>query len=420
MPSGVTKMTKILPGRRRFLRSEEGAALIYAALILPVLIGFGALAIDFGYVKMKQSAMQIAADAAAYSGAAAIAAGFNYPSYNRPILEAYSSAAYSGFTSGVTPTINSTAVTTNGFSCAAYQCVTVKIQETRNLLLLNAFRRMLPANLASVTYGASATARVEYVNDFCMLVLGQTKTHSALNLGGSASITGSGCGVAVNSTASDAITTNGSAASINAVVSNSGGYTYTGNPPKMTINYGWPVPDPYLNNTALQNALNNFPTSKASNFVCNSGNSSPAGGHYDTLSGSCTLSAGTYYFDNMSLSGNNTIAGTGVTIILGSNATATMGGSSKLNITAPGDSASVGIPGVALASKSTNQLTYKGTSTFSGAIYWPNGAVSLGGTSAACMQLIADSVDMQGTPTLDDSCIPSTNRSLRAVIQLIN
>ena len=54
---------------RRFLTDETGQMLLLFALLLPVLFGFTAIAIDIGILRYQKEQLQTAADAAAISGA---------------------------------------------------------------------------------------------------------------------------------------------------------------------------------------------------------------------------------------------------------------------------------------------------------------------------------------------------------------
>src|SRR5579859_2033742 len=56
----------------KFIRNEYGQTLVFTALLMCVLMGFMALAIDVGVILRQQRRLQIAADAAA------IAAGWSY------------------------------------------------------------------------------------------------------------------------------------------------------------------------------------------------------------------------------------------------------------------------------------------------------------------------------------------------------
>ena len=78
----------------RLMREQGGAAAATFAIMLPVLIGFGALAIDVGVWSINSRQAQGAADQAAYSAAIASAAGTNAATEARAI------AASMGFVDG--------------------------------------------------------------------------------------------------------------------------------------------------------------------------------------------------------------------------------------------------------------------------------------------------------------------------------
>lgn len=61
--------------RRRLLGVARGQVLAIAALVLPAVLGMGALAVDVGYVYVAQGALQNAADAGAMAGAGELASG---------------------------------------------------------------------------------------------------------------------------------------------------------------------------------------------------------------------------------------------------------------------------------------------------------------------------------------------------------
>lgn len=61
----MKKFIGIILGRSR---REEGQAMVLAALMMVVLLGFAAFAVDFGYVSVQKTDLQNAADAAALAG----------------------------------------------------------------------------------------------------------------------------------------------------------------------------------------------------------------------------------------------------------------------------------------------------------------------------------------------------------------
>jgi Flp pilus assembly protein TadG len=54
---------------KKLYENESGQSIVFVALMLTVLLGFGALAVDIGYMTFQRSSMQNAADAAALAGA---------------------------------------------------------------------------------------------------------------------------------------------------------------------------------------------------------------------------------------------------------------------------------------------------------------------------------------------------------------
>lgn len=279
--------------RTNLCRDENGFVLVLTAIALPMLVGLGALALDFGFALARTRQLQAAADAAAFNGASAIAAGFDPSTYSRCSDEVKSSAATSGFRDGVngitvTPSCPESATTINGFSCGANKCVTAKIKEQRAFSLLGIYNRLqalgnLTGNLA---YEVSATALITNVNQYCMLATANSKKSAtppyslpaAVSLQGNVTINSPNCGIADNSSASNAFQTTGSSFTLNAPVSDVGGWSYNGNPPQFSITYGTPVIDPYVSDTALQNALNSIPAGDTTLSGCPT-----AGVHYRSV-----------------------------------------------------------------------------------------------------------------------------------------
>ena len=81
-------------------RNERGSILVLAAIVVPVLLGFAALALDAGYYYDYKQRMGAAADAAALAGAFEIK---RLPGITQASLETYArdDAARNGFTHGV-------------------------------------------------------------------------------------------------------------------------------------------------------------------------------------------------------------------------------------------------------------------------------------------------------------------------------
>jgi hypothetical protein len=397
---------------RKFYESRDGAVAIQLGLMAVALIGFAALAVDVGSALALQRGMQSAADSAAISGAAAVAAGYSPAQYPAVYSnEVYASAATSGFVNGQ----NNVVVTPSTYQDASgntYVKVVITKAQTVSLVgLVQSFYGSSGSDVFNI--GVSAVARVAKTNHYCFLAISQTAP-AAVYVGGSASLSSTnGCGIADNSDASNALQTKGSAASIQMPVSVVGGWQYTGNPPVPPLTWAWPVSDPYVANGENAN-LNHYPTGSCTN---SKGPYTP-GVHYCTLTGSQNLSAGTYYFDNLSLTGGATVTGSNVTLVFGPNATFQVTGNSALDITAP---TSGPFASMAIASLSPNSLTILGTSNMTGAIYLPNGNVTFGGNSgSSCLQIIANTITFNGNTTVNDNCSQFQNSQIKgSTVQLI-
>jgi Flp pilus assembly protein TadG len=69
---------------KRAARSESGAILVFTALLLLVLVGFAALAVDLGNAWSTNRQSQNASDIGATSGLFAIPRTFSSPTYRAP------------------------------------------------------------------------------------------------------------------------------------------------------------------------------------------------------------------------------------------------------------------------------------------------------------------------------------------------
>lgn len=59
--------------------SEKGVTAVYVALLIPIFLGFAALAIDVGFIMVTRNELKNAADAAALAGTIALIAGTPTP-----------------------------------------------------------------------------------------------------------------------------------------------------------------------------------------------------------------------------------------------------------------------------------------------------------------------------------------------------
>jgi hypothetical protein len=151
---------------------ESGQILIMTSLLLPVLVGFMALALDAGYAFDYRKRAQSAADSAALAGAYAVE--FE-PAITLTTLRTIvrADAARNGFThgtNGITVEVARSPGTSGGFQfdyTADTTAVGVVILQPKNLFFIQA----LSSSFASLTIGARAVANKGFTSDLNIVVL---------------------------------------------------------------------------------------------------------------------------------------------------------------------------------------------------------------------------------------------------------
>jgi hypothetical protein len=413
MVAQSSQMTMIAVSRSllHLRRDQRGIAAVTLAVTLPLLLAFGALAINSGLWFTIKRQNQSAADAAAISAAYEIIAN---PAFSCPgstpanVLAAASEAAsQNGWTNtGTAPAVDpcySDALVPSG--------VAVTLQQDQSSLFAY-------APLATATIATKAVAVVKTLADTCILALDST-AQNALSLSNNASLPNANCAVASNSTAANALSLSNNA-TIYGPVSVVGGWSLSNG----AHLYGSPdlqgaaaIPDPYSSLTlpALPNCL-------ASGGTVNVGNNQvpvPLK-HYCSWNigngNTLTLTAGTYYVDTINAGNNLTINGTGVTIVISSNNQISIGNNATYTITAPSPGSGEPFPGVALmdlgaSSGSSGTITQtfnnNGSTNIKGAVYFRNQIVEFSNNvsvSGGCTQIIARIINLSNNVVIDDNC----------------
>ena len=255
----------------------------------------------------------------------------------------------------------------------------------------------------------------------CTLSLDPTAS-GATTVKGSAQVTLNGCNMYDDSNSpTAALSVNGSATVSAQAVDVVGGISGTSN---ITVSQAQDIatdqaywPDPYANTQ--------FPSPPSgcdhNNFSVKSTKTLDPGVYCGGMSlnaGSVvTLNPGTYYLDRGSLqvNGGASLTGTGVTLVFTSStgqnyATATINGGATVNLTAPTSPpyAGIAIFGDRNMPTGTGFKFDGGASmTIGGAIYIPKGAIDFAGganTSSGCTQLIGDTLNFTGNSNLAINC----------------
>jgi Flp pilus assembly protein TadG len=410
---------KLRRATARFLNDQSGAVLaLVAIVIIPVLIGGAALSIDLGFAFSRQRQMQVAADAAAYSGAASLVQNAVGKTLGTTYYatEAINTAAAAGFTDGVNnihvfPSYDAAAGT-----------VTVAISEQRNWALAGVF---LPS--AAFTSSVQAVAHVANPNDFCIVALCSSGSTGVTFKGSATLNSNNNCGITSDCKTSCSVDSRGGAnLNIAVPVYTPGGYCESGTANVNVTQNAYSVPDPFASFKSTMPT--NWPLA-VTQTLPNSSNSYPKTvdpGVYKDFNpnGNVTLNPGTYYVNgDFTLNAGVTIAGDNVTIIVynsGNKSSITVNGGSIWNL----DANTLPANGVALAGYGTNTVKFNGsaTSTGRGAFYFPQAEIDFTGNSSTatmCLQIVANAVQLSGNSNLNDGCASSGNQVVNYKIRLI-
>jgi Flp pilus assembly protein TadG len=432
-------------------KNQAGQVLLSAALMLVVLLGFAGLGIDMGVMRYQKRLQQSAADSAAI----AAATNLGYSGYQ---TGGQNAAASNGFTDN-----------TGGGACAApptalaVGSVTVTLcngpligPHAGNANYVEAyvtagqptfFMKVLGVNSETITARAVATnfsGGTNGTTSGCLYTLGSPSASiEGISLGGSAFLKAPSCGIVDNGN----FNTTGNKIDVSAATfgvaggrnsSGKAGGTITCSAGVSTCpSFGTPAaPDPMSSLTppcayTCSLAGNTVNITGGSSTSCGTG-CTFAGGVYTISPGTYTnisihgvssdhvvFSPGTYIFDGtstnfsnpdgLSIPGNATISGTGVTFFFTNNATVQITGTPTLNLYAPTSGTYQGIlmwqdkndPNVGPSPQGPT-LSGNSGSQFNGILYFPSDQLTFAGNNASIGVgvVVSDSLALQGNPTV--------------------
>lgn len=376
------------------LRASTAPIVAFAAIPL---IGSVGAAVDYGMALSLRTAMQSALDSTALTlakqGTADQAQQIFGSLFQRSQLQSVSISASTN-SSGSTTTIRvagSGAVKTSFLSVIGFSFINISAQST--------------AAVTNDSFG-------------CVLAL-DTTASGAVSLNGSTTVALNNCSLYSNSKDATALTVGGSATLSALSVGVVGGTSLSGNNVVTTegIRTGiGAVADPYadINAPAFSGCTQNNYTAKTTVTIdpgvyCN--------GITVNAGANLTLNPGIYFIDRGSLSvnGGASVSGNGVTLVFtsstGSNwPTVSINGNATVNLTASniGPLAGIVIFGDRNIPTGTD-FKFNGGSTqyFGGAIYVPTGAINYSGgvgNATSCTQIIGDTVNFTGNSNVAVNC----------------
>lgn len=391
----------------RFARDKSGSYLIIGALMMPVLIGFVGLGTDYGLWVYAHQSAQSAADSAAVSAATA-------GNGTDLTVQAGAVTASYGFLNGVngaTVTVNQPP--TSGTHTSVSNAVEVIVTQQKAPLFSAVFLSK------PVTISARSVA-IPNIGTGCVIAL-DSAASGAVTVQGSSQINLQNCNLYDNSNNASALTIGGSAAVTALSVGVVGGISGTNS---ITASGGIktglsPTPDPY----AAVPLPPVPPCTQSNKLQINSSTTlSPCVFENDiSVQGGATvtLNPGVYYMDgNLSVAGNATLQGTGVTIVFSSSTnnkwgTATIGSNAIVNLTAPTAGPTAGIVFFGdrnMPVGTAFKMDGGTTQNLGGAIYLPKAALDYAGGSGAsngCTQIVADTLNWSGSSSLafNNNCL---------------
>jgi len=402
-------------------RSESGQSVILVVMMMTGILGFGALAVDIGYFQSLRRKMQTAADAAALAAARELSSGnsTNCNSGSNCYTAATNDATTNGFTAGTsggTTTTVTIGAPQSGPFAGSSNTIQVTISQSTPSFLLAAIGNR------TVTISASAIASPGG-QPACIYALDPSAS-GAIQAVGNIDIT-SACGMLDDSSSSSAVSATGNI-TIDTPIGVVGNYSFTGNisvsPTPVT---GIAVQSDPLSGLVAPTVgscdYTNYSQTGNLNLTINHG--VYCGGITLVGNVNLTLNPGTYIINGggISVTGNSTMTGTGVTIYLtGTSATykgITITGNNATTLSAPTTGTYAGIlffqdrtiTGTT-ASNNPNNLTGNSSSVFTGALYFPTTLLNYTGNSSSTYTiLVAKDIHFTGNTGVGNnySSLPS-------------
>lgn len=405
----------------RFRRDDGGAVIVIAVLALPLFVGTLGLGAEAGYWFMSQRQLQHAADIAAHAGAIQLQAGGTLTQMRTSALDVASASGYKTETDA-SFTLNSPP--TSGAKVGDKMSVEVVMSRSHTPMFSALFRSQ------PVVAGARAVASVQWSGaQACVLALNATAS-GAVTVSGSTSVTLTNCDVASNSNAADGFLMSSSSAPVRAkCVYSVGGAVTNAN---LTLDCGAPVTnskptrDPYASvaEPTVSGTCQNISTSSNGTTTLTPTVIGPDGVPRMylcalTVKGNLVLNSGLYIIDGLKPLGGSTSSttdvtissapGAGVTLYFTSGATVSLTARTTLDLKAPTTGPYSGLVffGTRSGPLVTQQITGSASTRIQGSIYLPRASIEFVGSSSStggCTQLIGDTVIFKGNSQLSASC----------------
>lgn len=447
--------------RPGLIRSRRASVAIYIAFLAPVLAGATALGVEVSSWSGAKVDLQRTADSSAMQAMLycyRLASSASNCSNSTTVAQTAATLAArlaeaNGGSGGSSPTWDSGTETytdnqiiaqvTHGVRQLSDAAIRVTVQKTVPLTISKAFSSQTAVTVSATSTGELvATAGGGGGGQPCALALSGDSVTNPITAGTDLGISGN---ININAPTCTLVSDQGvyfnGGVSVTAAAIYAAGSINVG-AGSATINateyqHAGQIGDPYVNNVAVQNALTTANTATGSPIVCTTSKGSCTGPtNWGSCSGTtCTINPGTYtglaisggatyvlnpglytINGNISFQGGTTITGTNVTILMGAGTaggnTITTSGNTVVALYAATTTNATGgaIPGIVFGSQSTGSSNLAGSAglAFTGLIYYPDGAISITGSSASgsttCAEMIGYTISLAGSANFGSSC----------------
>ena len=427
---------------RRFCRDQSGVSAILMALLLPMILGMMGLSVDVGVWYLEKRGLQTMADAAALAGGSELANGSSTAIINSVATAGATRNEFDSSSDSIT--INNPPL--SGPNTGNSGSIEIIISRQMPLFFTAAFFKLVGSATEQFNATARAVVNTEFVEEFCILGLDTTATR-AVDVTGTATLD---CGIAVNSSAGNALNIGGngvvtvtSVSTVGDVNINGGGILDSDAAPRS----GTTIDDPYsdleippfaagecdagsLGGGDTGTTVTGVETINASDF---GGVMTLCGGLTVNAGGILTLGPGVYIIDqgDFKINGGGSVFGEGVTIILTSSGAdnkignVAVNGGADIELSAPTDDPA-GAPGysgvlfyqdrnVSSSSSKSNFFNGGAELNLEGALYFPEQSLDFSGgadVGDGCTQLVAKTVSIAGEANLETNCNDAGTRAI--------
>lgn len=407
---------------KKFQRNEDGATAISYALLLPTLIGMGALAFEAGHFQQRNARIQSAADMAA------MAAALEYQITNdrfKAKLAGKGDAYENGYIAQGGTVEVETPITTGPH--AGSEGAIVRISQAQERFFSDIF-----PGTKEIFHTVEATVVAAGGQPICVLSLNDSDRR-AIEITGNTDVNLDGCGIHTNSSADGAFRLGGSgeltADCISAAgtvdIANSGDNLQCAAPKDNASN----IVDPYGDTKLDASVVASLPCENNVPMIKQKDTTTLRPGRYCgdiTIAGTLNLDPGTYYFDDseVKFNGNKAVLNAappdGVTLVFlnGGELTNTNGGDISIKAQSDGIFAGIALYGDPETSNPNRDIKINGNQATSieGAIYFPVQNIEFTGGSnfnSSCTQIIANKIKFTGNAGLTVSdCEPLGTRGI--------